>query len=94
MVSSMVVGMATTQKVTVTLHIEQVEAIRELVTVGKTDSVSGFVQHAVGLALDDVAGWAAMLREALDLTGGPITPEEEAWAEDVLGGDSARGDGR
>lgn len=91
MVSSMVVGMATTQKVTVTLQIEQVEAIRELVSAGRADSVSGFVQHAVALALDDVAGWATMLEEALDLTGGPMTAEEQAWVEGVLADDQGRG---
>lgn len=80
----MVIGMATTQKVTVTLLIEQVEAIRELVDSGKTDSVSGFVQHAVHLALDDVSGWTAMLDAALAETGGPMSREEEAWADRIL----------
>lgn len=81
----MVVGMATTQKVTVTLRREQVESIRELVSVGTAESVSGFVQHAVGIALDDVAGWATMLETALERTGGPMTSDERAWADDVLG---------
>ena len=39
---------------------------------GKASSVSGFVQHAVGVALDDVAGWGAVLAEALVATGGPV----------------------
>lgn len=82
----MVSGMAKTQKVTVTLPVEAVEAIRGLVATGKADSVSGFVQHAVRVSLDDVAGWGAMLAQALDETGGPMTPEERGWADKVLDG--------
>lgn len=85
----MVIGMATTQKVTVTLPVESVRAIRELVADGKADSVSGFVQHAVQVSLDDVAGWGAMLAQALEDTGGPLTAEERAWAGRVLGVDDS-----
>jgi hypothetical protein len=46
--------------------------------------VSGFVQHAVAVALDDIAGWGAMLAEALRQTGGPLSDDERAWADDVL----------
>src|SRR6185312_2491337 len=49
----MVVGMAT-RKVTITLDEAQLERIRGLVDAGSARSVSGFVQHAVGVALDDV----------------------------------------
>ena len=81
----MVTGMGTMKKVTITLPIRSVEAIHELVAAGKADSVSGFVQHAVQVSLDDVSGWAAMLAQALCDTGGEITPEEQAWADSVLG---------
>jgi Arc/MetJ-type ribon-helix-helix transcriptional regulator len=81
----MVVGMAT-RKVTVTLEETQLDQIRSLVQAGNTPSVSGFVQHAVAVALDDVAGWGAMLAEALRQTGGPLSDDERAWADDVLGG--------
>lgn len=81
---SMVFGMATTRKVTVTLPAEQVEAIRQLVSNGTSSSVSGFVQHAVGVALDDVAGWSAMLAEALHATGGELTAAERDWADRVI----------
>ena len=81
----MVIGMASTQKVTVTLSRESVEAIRELVARGKADSVSGFVQHAVAVSLDDSADWASMLADAMEQTGGPLTAEEEAWTDRVLG---------
>ena len=81
----MVVGMARTMKVTVTLPVDSVEAIRRLVTDGKADSVSGFVQHAVHISLDDVAGWGALLGQALTETGGAMTSEEQRWADEVLG---------
>lgn len=85
----MVIGMANTQKVTVTLPVDAVEAIRRLVEDGTADSVSGFVQHAVRVSLDDVAGWGAMLAEALRETGGEMTPAERAWADEVLDHDPA-----
>jgi hypothetical protein len=43
------------------------------------------LQHAVSVALDDVAGWGAMLAEALSETGGPLTQSERAWADEALG---------
>jgi len=86
----MVKGMAT-KKVTVTLKIEQVEQIRALVETGQAASISGFVQHAVGVSLDDVAGWGAMLAQDLDKTGGPLSAEEKAWADEVLGSGKRQG---
>ena len=80
----MVNGMAS-KKVTVTLDEGQVEQIRRLVEAGRAASVSGFVQHAVGVALDDIAGWGAMLARALAETGGALSAEERAWADDALG---------
>jgi Arc/MetJ-type ribon-helix-helix transcriptional regulator len=74
-----------TRKVTVTLDEGHVDRIRRLVEAGSAQSVSGFVQHAVSVALDDVAGWGALLAEALRETGGPLTAEERAWADEVLG---------
>lgn len=82
----MVSGMATTQKVTVTLPVAHVAAVRRLVSNGAADSVSGFVQHAVGMALDDVAGWDATLSEALAATGGELSAQERAWADRILTG--------
>lgn len=80
----MVVGMAT-KKITITVDEEQVRLIRDLVDAGRAASVSGFVQHAVGVALDDVAGWGAMLAQALADTGGPMSADERAWADAALG---------
>ena len=48
-------------------------------------SVSGFVQHAVGVALDDVSGWGAMLAQALHESGGPMSADERVWADSALG---------
>ncbi len=79
----MVVGMAT-RKVTVTLDEGQVDQIKGLVESGRSASVSGFVQHAVAVALDDVAGWGTMLAEALAATGGKLTRDEKAWADTEL----------
>lgn len=71
---------------TVTLDELQLERIRGLVDRGAARSVSGFVQHAVGVALDDVAGWGAVLAEALAETGGPLADDERAWADGLLAG--------
>jgi Arc/MetJ-type ribon-helix-helix transcriptional regulator len=79
----MVVDMAT-QKITVTLDDDQVKEIRALVAAGQAANVSAFVQHAVGVALHDAAGWKEMLEEALQQTGGPLTKDERAWADALL----------
>jgi Arc/MetJ-type ribon-helix-helix transcriptional regulator len=81
----MVIGMADTRKVTITLPVATLDAVRRIVDVGQAASVSGFVQHAVGVALDDVAGWSAALNEALASTGGELSAQERAWADSVLG---------
>jgi Arc/MetJ-type ribon-helix-helix transcriptional regulator len=74
-----------TKKVTVTLDEAQLGRIRALVQAGSAPSVSGFVQHAVEVALDDVAGWGALLAEALRETGGALSDDEQAWADGILG---------
>jgi Arc/MetJ-type ribon-helix-helix transcriptional regulator len=79
----MVIGMATT-KLTITLDEDQLDEVRALVAGGKARSVSGFVKHAVGVALHDAAGWQEMLDGALLRTGGPLTKKERAWADGVL----------
>jgi Arc/MetJ-type ribon-helix-helix transcriptional regulator len=74
-----------TRKVTITLDVGQLDGIRALVESGTAPSVSGFVQHAVSIALDDVAGWGAMLADALRDTGGELSSEERRWADETLG---------
>jgi Arc/MetJ-type ribon-helix-helix transcriptional regulator len=79
----MVFGMATS-KITITLHDDQVKDIRALVGAGQAASVSAFVQHAVGVALSDAAGWKEMLEDALQQTGGALTKKERGWADALL----------
>ena len=81
--SGMVFGMAT-QKITITLPEDQIEEIRALVKARQAASISGFVQHAVGVAISDAAGWKEMLDDALQQTGGPLTKKERAWADKIL----------
>lgn len=83
--------MATMQKVTVTLPSASVEAVRQLVQAGQADSVSGFVQHAVAVSLDDVAGWESALGAALADTGGELTDQERTWADTILSGERQTG---
>ena len=79
----MVTGMATT-KLTITLDDDQLEEVRRLVAAWKASSVSGFVRHAVGVALHDAAGWKEMLEGALQQGGGPLTKKDRAWADALL----------
>ncbi len=79
------------KKVTITLDEAQLDRVRALVEAGSAPSVSGFVQHAVGVALDDVAGWGAVLAEALRETGGALSDDERAWADEMLGVNKGRG---
>ena len=78
-----VVGVAT--NVMITVDEAHLVAVRELVAAGRSSSVSGFVRHAIALAIDDVADWDAELADALEQTGGPLTAEEVAWADELLG---------
>lgn len=72
------------QKITITLDDHQVKEIRTLVAAGQAANSLAFVQHAVGIALDDAAGWKEMLQDALRQTGGPLTKNERAWADALL----------
>jgi Arc/MetJ-type ribon-helix-helix transcriptional regulator len=80
-----------TCKITITLRDDQIKEVRALVTAGQATSVSAFVQHAVGLALSDAAGWREMLEDALQQTGGPLSKKEREWADELL---SPRGERR
>src|SRR5437660_7227535 len=89
----MVFGMATT-KITIALQDDQVKEIRALVAAGKAASTSAFVKHAVGVALDDAAGWREMLEDALQRTGGPLTKKERDWADAILSSGPPKGSSR
>ena len=39
---------------------------------------------------DDIAEWETTLAEALVVTGGPLTNEERAWADALLGARTSR----
>ncbi len=80
MISSMA-----TANITITLQEEQIKEIHSLIATGGANSVSGFIQHAVAIAIHDAAGWHELLKEALDETGGPLTKKERAWADEILG---------
>ncbi len=58
--------------------------IRALVGAGQVPSVSHFARNAIGASLADTAEWQRTLDEALAATGGPLTAEERAWADDAL----------
>jgi Arc/MetJ-type ribon-helix-helix transcriptional regulator len=75
--------MATT-KVTITMDDDQLDEVRRLVAAGRASNVSGFVRHAVDVALHDAAGWRDMLEGALQETGGPLTNKERAWVDALL----------
>jgi Arc/MetJ-type ribon-helix-helix transcriptional regulator len=83
-----------TAKITITLPRDQLREIHALVAAGQTASVSGFVTHAVGIALQDVAGWNEMLETALEETGGPLTKQEKKWADAILTGSRKKGSRR
>jgi hypothetical protein len=79
----MVHGMAAV-KITITLPHRQLEEIRKRVAAQDSPSVSGFTQQAVQNFLDNTAQFRAMVKEALQETGGPITPKKRAWARKML----------
>lgn len=85
----MVNGMAT-EKITITLDKQQVAAVRRLVSSKRARSVSGFVKHAVVVALQDADGWAEMLEQSLAESGGPLSAKERSWANGVLSGKGRR----
>jgi Arc/MetJ-type ribon-helix-helix transcriptional regulator len=79
----MVNGMATT-KVTITLPDRQLEEIRKRVAAQESASVSGFIQQAVQKSLENAAEFRAIVDQALNATGGPLTPKERVWARRML----------
>jgi hypothetical protein len=79
----MVIGMAAA-KLTIILGKERIKRIRAIVGSEEAARVSGFVEHAIGLALNDAADWKELLEEALAQTGGALTKKECAWADSLL----------
>lgn len=79
----MMLGM-TRAKIAVSLPAELVAAARKAVRSGRAESVSGYVEAALAaqVANDSVDEWIAQM---LEESGGPMTDEERAWADSVLG---------
>jgi len=75
--------MATT-KITITLPDIQIEEIRKRVAAQESASVSGFIQKAVQNSLQNAVEFRAMVSQALEETGGRLTPNERAWAKKML----------
>lgn len=80
----MIEGMTRKAKIAVTLPQELVESARRAVRRGRAASVSAYVagaleQRAKSEDLD------TLLEEMLEETGGPMTDEERAWADEQLG---------
>lgn len=80
-----------TRKITVSLAEDQLREIRALAPRNRPANISPFVRHAVAVALSDVAEWNEMLENALQQTGGPLTPKERAWADSILSGSKGKG---
>lgn len=73
-----------TTKVTITLPERQLEEIRRRVAAQYSTSVSEFIREAVQKSLDNAAEFRTMIEDALNATGGPLTPNERAWSKKML----------
>jgi Arc/MetJ-type ribon-helix-helix transcriptional regulator len=73
-----------TSKITITLPDRQLEEIRKRVAAQNSPNVSGFIQQAVQKSLDNAAEFRAIVKEALEETGGPLKPKERVWARRML----------
>lgn len=77
-------GMTPREKIAVTIPADLATRAREAVKKGRAASVSAYVTAALEerVKLDDLD---ELLSEMLAETGGPMTDEERAWADSVLG---------
>ena len=80
----MMIGMTRKAKIAVTLPQELVDTARDAVRRGRATSVSAYVAEAMTqrAKADDLD---TLLDEMLDASGGPMTDEERAWADRLLG---------
>lgn len=81
-------GMRTTKRITITVPTDLVAKVKEEVEAGFAPSVSAWITDAMwakapGRDFDEV------LDEWLEESGGPMTEEEEAWADEILFGSSS-----
>lgn len=76
--------MRTTERVTVTLPIEQAEQLRRLAGAGDAASISAYVCKAVRAQLDKDAALDRLTRLYAE-RGVTLQPEHHAWARRLLG---------
>ena len=72
-------------KIAITIDPDVLARVKSEVEAGPSRSVSAYIEHAVVNQLtaeDDFDSWLA---EALEATGGPLTEEERAEAQRILG---------
>lgn len=80
----MMLGMTRRAKIAVSLPADLVAAAREAVRAGRAPNVSGYVETALAAQVSNDA-LDAWLAELLEETGGPMSDDERAWADGVLG---------
>lgn len=73
-----------TQKVTITIDQELLDHVRRLVKDGEASSLSAYIRDAIRKTIENEAAYRRMLDDMLAETGGPLTDEERAWAEEFL----------
>ena len=76
-------------RITITIDTDVLARVRSEVEAGPLRSVSAFFQHAAVQQLAAEADFDAWLVEALEATGGPLTDEERAEAQRILGHSAA-----
>ncbi len=84
--AGMIMSMTGVVKITVSLPEELVSKARRAVEVGQAASVSAYVAEALRHQRISREEFLADLHESLEQSGGPPTPEEQAWVEKVLQG--------
>ena len=76
-------------KIAITIDPDVLARVKSEVEAGPLRSVSAYIEHAVVQQLtaeDDFDSWLA---EVLEATGGPLTEEERAEAQRILGQSAA-----
>jgi Arc/MetJ-type ribon-helix-helix transcriptional regulator len=81
----MMIGMTRRVKIAVSLPEELVAIARRAVEMGRAASVSAYVAEALERRVSR-EDFLADLDESLERSGGPLTPEEIAWADEILNG--------
>jgi Arc/MetJ-type ribon-helix-helix transcriptional regulator len=78
----MLIDMQTTERVTVTLPKELAERLRQRVSAGEAESVSGYVTSIIEERFEKelLTRWMA----DMEAVGGKPTEEDYAWADEVV----------